>query len=60
MRTRAGRRCRTTVVAYIVRRLLAAVGLLFIVSVITFAIFYLGILPTRVLDLAAKSVGTIF
>jgi hypothetical protein len=26
----------------------------------TIAIFYLGILPTRLLDLAAASVGTIF
>jgi NADH-quinone oxidoreductase subunit N len=26
----------------------------------TAAIFYLGILPTRVLDLAARSIGTIF
>jgi hypothetical protein len=29
-------------------------------AVSTIAIFYLGILPTRLLDLAAASVGTIF
>jgi hypothetical protein len=29
-------------------------------AVSTIAIFYLGILPTRVLDLAASSIGTIF
>ena len=29
-------------------------------AVSTLVIFYLGVLPTRVLDLAAASVGTIF
>jgi NADH-quinone oxidoreductase subunit N len=39
-----------------------AIGLVPVTALVlsTFAIFYLGILPTRVLDLAAKSVGTIF
>ncbi len=37
----AGHRCRRHVVAYIIRRLIAAAALLVLVSIITFSIFYL-------------------
>jgi peptide/nickel transport system permease protein len=56
---RAGHPCRTVVITYIIRRLIAAVGLLLVVTIITFAIFYLrprlaGASPET---LAARYVG---
>ncbi len=48
-----------TVIAYIIRRLVAAVGLLFVVSLVTFSIFYLvpRLLGTSPEGLASRYVG---